>query len=208
LSGRLFAVVLAAGLGRRFGGGKLTALWNGRPLIEGALAAALAAPVERVVVTLGADAGAVRAAAEAFAGERGEAGRLAFAPADRHEEGMAWSLRAGIAALPPDAAGAYLFLGDMPRVNPEVLRPLALALAAGAPAAVAAYQGRRGHPVLISAPLFSRIAEVTGDVGAKSVLDSLGGRLVLVPSPDDGVLFDVDRREDIEAVATKTDPPG
>ena len=107
-------------------------------------------------------------------------------------EGMGASLRAGIASLPASAAGAYVFLGDMPRVPAAVLAPLAEAVRAGAPAAAPVFEDRTGHPVLFSAALFPQLLALVGDRGARRILDSLGDRLALVPAPDDGVVFDVD----------------
>ena len=185
------AVVLAAGSARRFGGGKLLAPYRGAPLLHGALAAARAAPAASVTVVTGADAEAVAAAARAF----DPAIRLVHA-AD-HTEGMAASLRAGIAALPPGAAGAFVFLGDMPRVPHAVLGRLAAAVVAGAPAAAPVFGGRRGNPVVLSQTLFTNVAALSGDVGARPILQALGARLVLVDAPDDGVLFDVDERSDL-----------
>ncbi|OYX93937.1 MAG: molybdopterin-guanine dinucleotide biosynthesis protein A, partial [Caulobacter sp. 35-67-4] len=54
-SGRFAAIILAAGLGSRFGGGKLLAPFRARPLIAGALESALTAPVGLVVIALGDD---------------------------------------------------------------------------------------------------------------------------------------------------------
>src|SRR5690349_19826417 len=102
----LEAIVLAGGFGARFGGGKLTAPWRGGVLIDGALAAAFAAPVRSVTVVTGADA-AVADAAQAFAADRGETARLRLVHAPDHAEGMAATLRTGIASLPQDAAGAF-----------------------------------------------------------------------------------------------------
>src|SRR5258708_8916546 len=101
------AVVLAAGAGSRFGGGKLLAAWDAGVLLEGALAAAFAAPVRTVTVGIGADAPAVAAAARDF-----DPRTLVVHAAD-YAEGMGASLRTGIASLPADAAGAFVFLGDM-----------------------------------------------------------------------------------------------
>jgi molybdenum cofactor cytidylyltransferase len=109
---------------------------------------------------------------------------------------MAASLRAGIAALPADTSGAFVFLGDMPLIPIDILRPLALALSRGATAAAPLWAGRRGHPVLFSRRVFPDLLALAGDQGAKSLLDRLGGRLALVESPDEGVLFDVDLRTD------------
>ena len=189
--GPLEAVVLAAGAGARFGGRKLLAPWRSGVLLHGALAAAFAAPARSVTVVTGADSQAVAAAARAF----NPAVRIIHA-AD-HAEGMAASLRTGIASLPPDTAAAFVFLGDMPRVPPSVLAPLAAAVAAGAPAAAPQRNGRRGNPVVIAASLFPQILALTGDAGARRILDGLGEQLALIEAPDDGVLFDVDRPEDL-----------
>ena len=194
VQGALEAIILAAGFGSRFGGGKLMAPWREGVLLDGALAAAFAAPVRRVIVVTGAD-DRVAAAARAFAGRQGELDRLEIVFAADHAEGMGASLRTGAAALAEDAAGAFVFLADMPRIPPAVLPRLAEALALGAAAAAPVFEGERGHPVLFSAALFPGLRSLTGDQGARSVLAGLGEAFVLVPTEDDGVLFDVDRPE-------------
>jgi molybdenum cofactor cytidylyltransferase len=191
---RFASLVLAAGAGSRFGGGKLLAPYRGAPLLQAALAAARAAPVEGVTVVTGADAEAVAAAVAAF----DPAIRLVHAP--DHASGMAASLRAGIAGLEADVEAAFVFLGDMPRVPHAVLAPLAEAVAAGAPAAAPTFQGRRGNPVVLARALFGEVAQLHGDVGARPILQRLGTAVALVATDDDGVLFDVDVRGDL--------PPG
>ncbi|HZZ36566.1 MAG TPA: nucleotidyltransferase family protein, partial [Caulobacteraceae bacterium] len=176
------AVVLAAGAGSRFGGAKLTAAWRGGVLLDGALAAAFAAPARNVTVVTGADPN-VEAAARAFAAATGQADRLRLVHAADHAEGMAATLRAGIASLPADAAGVFVFLGDMPRVPHAVLAQLARALCAGATAAAPQFAGQRGHPVLFGRALFPDLRALTGDEGARSVLQGLGPALVLVDAP-------------------------
>ena len=189
------AIVLAGGAGARFGGNKLTSPWRGGLLIDGALAAAFAAPARSVMVVTGADA-TVAGAARAFAERIGQASRLRIDHAPDHVEGMAATLRAGIAALPADIDGAFVFLGDMPCVPFAVLPALADALVSPAQAAAPTFRKRRGHPVLFGRDLFPQLASLTGDQGARSILDALGDRLALVESADDGVLFDVDTRSD------------
>ena len=189
----LEAIVLAAGSGSRFGGGKLLAAWKSGILLDGALAAAFAAPVRGVTVVTGADAKAVAAAAQAFDP------RVRIVHAADHAEGMGASLRAGIASLPDDAAAVFVFLGDMPRVPHAVLPALAEALAKGAPAAAPVFDGRRGNPVLLGRELFLDLLALQGDEGARRILQSLGDRLAPVEAPDDGVLFDVDQPSDLNA---------
>jgi molybdenum cofactor cytidylyltransferase len=194
--GPLEAVVLAAGAGSRFGGGKLTAAFGRGVLLDGALAAAFAAPVRSVTLVTGAGAERVAAAAQAFDP------RIRLVHAADHAEGMGASLRTGIASLPADAGGAFVFLGDMPRVPHAVLAPMAQALFAGAPAAAPVFEGRRGNPVLLGRELFPELLALTGDTGARAVLQRLGARLALVEAPDDGVLFDVDQPQDLPAPGT------
>ena len=188
--------MLAAGFGARFGGGKLIAPWRDGVLLDGALAAAFAAPVRTVTVVWGADS-AVPEAAKAFAERAGDTARLRLVNAERHAEGLSASLKAGIGGIEPDAAGIFVFLGDMPRIPFSVLEPLAEALAAGAPAAATVFNGERGHPVLFGRDLLPRLLELEGDRGAGGLLAKLGERLALIPSPDDGVLYDVDRPTDL-----------
>ena len=161
-----------------------------------ALAAAFAAPVRSVTVVTGADA-KVEAAARVFAERTGETPRLRLVHCPDHAEGMGATLRTGVATLPRDAAGAFVFLGDMPLIPVGVLPRLAAALAAGAAAAAPVFEGRRGHPVLFGRALFADLAGVTGDEGARRVLRGLGDALVLVEVDDVGVLLDVDAPGDI-----------
>jgi molybdenum cofactor cytidylyltransferase len=192
------AIVLAAGSGARFGGGKLMAPWQGGVLLDGALAAAFAAPARAVTVVTGAEAAKVEAAARAFAERAGQGARLRIVHAEGHAEGMGVSLRTGVAALPEDAAAAFVFLGDMPRVRAAVSQALARAVQAGATAAAPSFQGRRGNPVLLGRALFPQLLALSGDQGARAILRDLGDRMALVESPDDGVLFDVDERGDLD----------
>ncbi|MDO9472506.1 MAG: nucleotidyltransferase family protein [Caulobacter sp.] len=187
----LDAIVLAAGAGKRFGGGKLTSPWGDGVLLDAALATAFASPARTVSVVWGAD-GRVLEAASRYASRTGQAPRLRMIHAREHEEGMAASMRAGVAGLPRDCAGAFIFLGDMPKVSHDVPARLVLALAAGAWAAAPVHGERRGHPVLFGSKLFAVLKTQTGDRGAGKLLDALGEDLALVPVDDAGVLFDVD----------------
>ena len=195
--GPLEAIVLAGGAGARFGGAKLTHPWRDGALIEGALAAAFASPARCVTVVTGADP-KVEAATRAFADRLGNAARLRVVHCIQHAEGMGATLRAGVASLPPDTKGAFVFLGDMPLIPPAILPALVAALASGAPAAAPIFQGQRGHPVLFSASLFPRLLEAVGDEGARRALSELGDRLATIKTDDPGVIFDVDRPDDMD----------
>ena len=192
---RIHALVLAAGSGSRFGGGKLMAPWRGGVLLDGALDAAFAAPVDAVHVVVGADP-AVAAQARARGAE--------IVEAQDHALGLSASLRAGLAALPKGAAGVLVFLGDMPRVPHAVLAPLVEALAGGAVAAVPVFEGKIGNPAALSASLFPKLLALEGDRGARALIESLGEAVVRIPAPDAGILFDVDRPDDLGSALLST----
>lgn len=195
-SARCDAVILAAGAGRRFGGRKLLAPFEGLPLLAGALDAALAAPVRRVLLVTDGDAELARIGRDR-AGALGRQADLDVVVAADAAEGMGASLRAAIEALPPGLDGVFVFLGDMPRVPPGLARDMAHALVPGVDAVAPCFAGRRGHPVLFGKACFPALRSLGGDVGAREVLAALGERLALVDSPDAGVLFDVDRPQDL-----------
>lgn len=189
----LAAVVLAAGAGRRFGGGKLLAPYEGRPLIAGALSVALAAPVAEVMVAVPSLADPVAEAVRAFSHDP----RLKLVEVQDRDEGMAASLRAAIRALDPASMGVFVFLGDMPRIPHGIAVQLAEALRDGALAVQPLFEGRPGHPALMARALYPQLLALTGDQGARGVLAGLGERLIRLPVEHDGVVFDVDTPEQL-----------
>lgn len=190
--GAYHAVVLAAGAGTRFGGGKLRADYRGKPLIRWAVEAACASPAGSVAVVTGADP------------EVADVARcdchlpLVVVGALDWSEGLSASLRAGFSSAPINARGVFVFLGDMPRVPPDIGRRLCEALTGGAKAAAPVCGGKRGHPVLVGRELADQVARISGDVGLNATLDALGPALALVETDDDGVLFDVDTPDQLQ----------
>jgi molybdenum cofactor cytidylyltransferase len=167
-SPRIGGIVLAAGGGRRFGGSKLTAELDGRPLLDHAVETMLAVPaIERIVVVLGAHAEQVAASADLAGVE------TVICAQWRH--GITASLRAGVRAL-ADADAIVVTLGDLPFITPQVIAAIVDQVDARAPAARATYDGRPGHPVLIKRQLFQAIEELRGDAGARDLLTGAGVR--------------------------------
>lgn len=192
---RIAALVLAAGRSSRMGGpNKLLADVGGTPLVARTLDAVLAAQVSSVTVVTGHQGEAVQAA---LAG-RAEAGRrLSFVDNPDFAEGLSTSLRAGLAALPREADGVVVCLGDMPRVSAAVIDRLIAAYnpLEGRAVCIPTVQGKQGNPVLWDRAFFPEMAGLTGDAGAKRLIGLHADRVCEVPVDEAGVLFDVDTPE-------------
>lgn len=199
---RFHGIVLAAGAGRRFGGGKMLGDWSGRPLILAAVEAALAAPVETVTVVLGHQATTVREVLGTL-----EAPRLQTIECSDWQAGQSASLRAGVLALPKDAEGVVVYLGDMPIIPVRLAGILINAVASGAPAATATFNGGPAHPVVFARPMFPALVSLSGDHGARSLLDGVDG-VARVATSDIGSVFDIDTREDLERTPVLNDRNG
>lgn len=205
MSGGYHAVVLAAGAGSRFGGAKLSASWGRGTLLDAAFRSACDAPVAGVVVVTGAHRQAVEAIVAGFAPAVGV--RLATVHCADHARGMSASLRCGLAALPADAAGAFIFLGDMPRIPPGTADRLLDALTHRRLAAAPLFGERLGHPVLISRDLFAVFSGVAGDGGGGRILRDLGDMLARVPVSDERIFADVDTPADLARIQPAAPAP-
>jgi molybdenum cofactor cytidylyltransferase len=160
---RASAIVLAAGSGARFGGGKLVAPIAGVPLVRRTVEGVLASGVREVIVVVGADEARVRDALGGLA--------LRIVANVDHGEGMGGSLRVGIDALPSDSDAALVALGDQPGVDARIIDPLLAAMAERRAAIVVpSYRGARGTPVLFARATFAELREVRGDVGGREVV--------------------------------------
>jgi molybdenum cofactor cytidylyltransferase len=195
---RVGGLVLAAGAGRRFGGPKQLAPFDGRPLLEHALRALAQTPgLVRRVVVLGARAQEIAAAVDLHGVEP--------VVVAGWEEGQAASLRAGVAALGPDLDAVVVTLGDQPLIGPATIARLAAEAAGPAPAARATWGGVPGHPVLLRRPLLDAIPELRGDAGARALLT--GDAVRLVPCGPEAVA-DVDTPQQLAALAPRRRPAG
>jgi molybdenum cofactor cytidylyltransferase len=185
-------VLLAAGRGTRFGGDKLLAPLHGQPVLFWS-AAALSAAVDALYVVVP-------------SGDTARAAALAGLPAvvvehAGRDAGMASSIGAGVAALPPSADAVVIALGDQPAVASSVVRRLCERWRAGGAAAVVpSYRDGRGPPVLFGRASFAALRALEGDAGARSVLDALGDAAATVPVADVAPL-DVDTPDALRRLA-------
>lgn len=185
------AVLLAAGAGTRFDGAtpKLLADLDGKPLIRWAIEAVLSSGLPGPYVVTGPV-------------ELGDAldGTMAV-PNDRWPEGMASSLMAGIRAAEADGHDAVVVaLGDQPGISPEAWR--AVAAATATPIAVAAYAGRRAHPVRLHAEIWADLP-TSGEGGARILMRERPDLVTEVPCSS-GNATDIDTAEELSRFNSPT----
>ena len=192
---RVAAIVLAAGRSTRMGGpNKLLADIGGKPLVRIAVEQALAARARPVVVVTGHQRGEVEAALKGLS--------VTFAHNPDYAQGLSGSLKAGIAALPAEADGAIVCLGDMPQVDAALIDKLIAAFDPenGALVVVPTIAGKRGNPVVWSRRFFADLSHLEGDVGARHLIGSYPEAVVEVPVTGSAAFIDVDTPDALRAV--------
>ena len=191
----LGCVVMASGLGRRFGGNKLMADFCGAPLIANALAlAALPLLTCRIVVTRSEEV-------EALCNAQG-------VPVLRHAQPYrSDTVRLGLAALlgkEPALRGCLFLPGDQPLLTQQSVEALALAAAPDAIVRLCAADGTPGSPVLFGADYFSELLHLPDGRGGNAVARAHPGSVCLVSARNDAELRDVDTREDLNQLRQLT----
>ena len=182
------AVVLAAGLSRRMGRPKLLLDLGGAPVIRLSVERIIAAGLDEVIVVTPPDAAGIAAALDGLA--------VRYAVNADPAAGQATSVVAGIRALAPETDAALIALGDQPTLPADVIPALVRARAdTGRPIAAPVYRGERGNPVLFAADMFPELCALSGDRGARGVIERDAARVALVPF-DVAMPPDLDTPED------------
>jgi len=187
----LYAIVLAAGASTRFGSAKQLVRLAGRPLLHTVVTRASEVTGNALIVVLG-------------------SGAAQLAPLLKHSpgsvvinqewrEGLASSIRAGVARLPAACSAVMLLLADQAAVTAEDLKRLA-GTWRKQPQHIAAalYSGSCGAPAIFPRSSFRSLSELRGDTGARALLVRNSDRVVRVPMPSAAV--DVDTPEDLLAI--------
>jgi len=191
---RIAAIVLAAGRSTRMGGpNKLLAEIGGRPLVRFAVEEALASRAKPVIVVTGHERERVEAALAGLP--------VGLVHNPDFAQGLGTSLRAGITAVPAEADGAIVCLGDMPQVDAALIDRLIAAFdpEKGALAVVPTIDGHRGNPVLWSRRFFPDLTAIEGDVGARHLIGRYGEAVAEIPVGK-AALVDVDTPEALSGV--------
>jgi molybdenum cofactor cytidylyltransferase len=162
---------------------------NGAPVIRRTVDAVLAAGFGEVIVTTGAQHAEIAAALDGFGV------RIIHTPG--WDEGMAASIRAGVAALAGKGRGLFVFLGDMPLVPIDLCDPLARLACDAGYAARPVVSGRPGHPVCFIGNAVRDLALLQGDQGAAHILKHRTEGVAYLETDEIGAVLDIDAPEDL-----------
>ena len=189
-TGKLSAIVLAAGGSSRYGQCKQLVEINGASLVR--LAVDKLSPLfphDRISIVVGANSEAVAQA-------------VADMPVnvvlnEHWQQGLASSLKAGLNNVEPDCRAVMITLCDQALVTKDHLRRLLdLWLACPSEITASAYAGTVGTPAVIPAEFYPQVLALEGDTGAKSILENNTGRTRTLPIPE--AEFDLDVPADLE----------
>jgi molybdenum cofactor cytidylyltransferase len=176
---RFAAIILAAGASSRMGRPKPLLPFQGEPMLRRIARTATDAGCAPVLAVLGAH---VAACQETLAG-------LPVMPIlhENWSAGLGSSLRAGLAAalaVAPDAPGVFALLCDQPLIDADLLNVMAETLHRTArPVVACGYCETVGAPALFRRDFLPRLADVTGDAGARSILKKHADAVAVVPFP-------------------------
>ncbi len=185
----LTGLILAAGESSRMGKDKALLAYRGQTFLEHIVATLREAGIEGVAVVLGHHAEEIQRATKLSGAQ--------IVINQDYLRGQTSSLQAGLRAIEKeDVSGVVLCLVDHPVVSAEVIRKLLTAhQSSRAPVIIPTYEGKRGHPVVMTRELFGELLALKPDQGANTVVRKYRAQTHLIEVADAGVLVDVDDAE-------------
>lgn len=192
------ALLLAAGYGRRFGGDKLLAplsSQSGANLVFEQTLARLSEAIDEIVVVTRPELAPKLQPLIARGASQRPGTDISLLSFDQASRGMGASLAFAARHL-PRWDGTLICLADMPHILTQSYAQLASA-GAHDNILIPVCEGQRGHPVFFGSDYFPALRELTGDSGARSLLQKYSARTLALDLGDSGILLDIDTPEDL-----------
>ena len=158
------AVLLAAGQSKRMDGeNKLTKEIQGVPLIKHSVKNILASSIDELIIVLGYQKEIIEKLID-------KNNKIKFVFNKDFENGMASSIKTGLDNLSEKTEAFFICLGDMPMINHDIYNQL-IKSKDNKEIIVPTYKGQQGNPVLFDKSMKETVMNITGDVGAKKILE-------------------------------------
>lgn len=184
------AIILAAGLSSRFGAAKLMQPLRGKPMLRHTIDTALESKAVEVIVVTGNSSPEIQTLLGSVP--------LKTVTNTDPASGLSSSLKLGIENV-DNCDGAVVLLGDMPFVQPATIDKLidGFAPPLRQEIGIPLFQGQRGNPILWSRRFFPAITTLSGDRGAKALIEPNRPYVYEVEVDDPGVHIDIDTMDDL-----------
>ena len=185
---RLAALIVAAGFSSRMQKFKPLLPMRTSTVIECTIDAFLDAGITDIVVVIGHNADLIRPVLEQK--------NIKWVYNPNYEEGMYTSIKVGVEELAAEFDGFFMMPADIPFVSAKTIRQIGETfLAADYSVVYPVYNGRRGHPPVISMRLSHEILTYDGTGGLKTLLSKSSDSAYHLEVDDEGVLIDLDTIE-------------
>lgn len=184
------AVILAAGLSKRFAGKKLLMKINGKPMAKHVADLVAAMDFERKVFVY-----SDQEVLKAVFGNGGKASGFTFVHNPRAEQGLSTSVRLALEAGAAD--GIMFFVGDQPFIDEDTVKKLLDAFyQKRGSIVVPVYGGRRGNPVVFSSKWIDQLNKLEGDVGGREIIRENASEVCEVAVENPQIGMDIDTEEE------------
>jgi len=203
--GRVGAIVMAAGAGRRMGyRPKCLLQRDGVPLIERIVRLLIGAGVAPVVVVLGHHTDRIEPVLQCLRVALDDPAQLHWVRNPEPDAGQGGSTRCGLAALPTDLGGVLIALADQPLLEAVDVLALLSAWERGDEATdllLPEFDGQPGHPIIISAKVRQAVAAASGAAGVREWRRAHADRVRKLPIHHPRCTRDVDTPDDLHTLA-------
>tara|TARA_B100001123_G_scaffold39884_1_gene41088 strand:- start:1752 stop:2336 length:585 start_codon:yes stop_codon:yes gene_type:complete len=185
---KISAILLAAGQSKRMNGeNKLVKEIQGIPLIKFSVKNILASSVDQLIIVLGHQREIIEKLIDKHE-------KIKFIFNKDFETGMSSSIKAGLSHLSKNTEAFFISLGDMPMVNSNIYNQL-IKYRNQKDIIVPTYRSQQGNPVLFNKSMKSEIMSISGDVGAKKILEINKDKILNLKINDQGITKDFNTKE-------------
>ena len=193
------AILLTAGQSKRMNGeNKLTKEIKGSPLIKLSVKNILASSIDELIVVLGYQKEIIEKLID-----KNE--KIKFVFNKDFESGMASSIKTGLDNLSEKTEAFFICLGDMPMVNQNIYNKMIktklnynkkLKPNFKKEIFIPTYEKKNGNPVLFTKHMKEKIMQISGDDGAKELIEIYKSKALHIPVKNRGITLDFDIQED------------
>ncbi len=191
------AIILAAGESKRMTlGNKLLLRKNNVPLIKITFENIKASKVDNISIVLGKNLQSIKSIISDQ--------NVKFLKNNDYKNGISTSIKKGIENLNPASKGVLICLGDMPLIKTSTYNEIIDAFYKSNNRSVIPYfKKKRGNPILFSQLHFKELLSISGDNGAKFIINKKKNEFLSISVSDEGVLFDIDNKKQFKSFIKK-----